>query len=121
MEPRCPKCFTTPCICRPVIEVEQKVYFSRPESAPATVTSIGAARFNKDTASPKDCNPRDALEAALAYLDHVDDKPDHIIVLFGRTSEGGGSATKWFQAGSYEYHAQIGLLYEGGQMIRENG
>jgi hypothetical protein len=101
---RCPDCGNCPCTC----------------TNSATVTSIGIHRFaNTDDAAK--CNPRDALEAAIAYLDHTNDKPDHIIVLFGRTPEGGGSATKWFQAGSYEYHAQIGLLHEGGNMIRENG
>lgn len=104
MTPRCPDCGNSPCTC----------------TNSATVTSIGAHRFANAQDAAR-CNPRDALEAAMAYLDHIDDKPDHIIVLFGCTPEGGGSATKYFQAGSYEYHAQMGLLYEGAQHIRDQG
>lgn len=134
MTPRCPKCFMTPCECAVTIAFkpseplpplptlpEQQEQNRRMSETFENVVSIGAARFNKESQDPAECNPRDALEAAIAYFDHADDKPDHIIVLFGRTPEDGGSATKWFQAGSYQYHAQIGLLYEGGQMIRENG
>lgn len=107
------------CVQKPQEEHNQRM--SKTAETFENVVSIGAARFNKISQSPQDCNPRDALEAAIAYLDFDEDKPDHIIVLFGRTPTDGGSATKWFQAGSYEYHAQMGLLYEGAQMIRDNG
>lgn len=85
------------------------------------VVSIAAARFNK-ISDASEHDPRDALEAAMEYLDDPENgSPDHVIICFGRTPKDGGSATKWFQAGSYEYHAQMGLLVEAGNMIRENG
>lgn len=87
----------------------------------AKVSSLAVARFDKiPEASSHESSA--ALEKALAHLrDPNEPEYDHAIVLLGRSPEGGGSAAIWFQAGKYEYHAQIGLLFEGGQMIRDNG
>lgn len=85
------------------------------------VVSLAARRFTA-TSSTEGSNPRDALEKALADYDDPNlPTPDHIIICIGRDPEDGGSATTWLQAGSYRYHAQIGLLHEAAQMIRENG
>jgi len=88
---------------------------------PPKVTSLAVARFDKIPGA-ENHEPAAALEKALAHLRDPDEPDyDHAIVILGRTPEGGGSAAIWFQAGKYEYHAQMGLLFEGGQMIRENG
>lgn len=85
------------------------------------VASLAVARFDKIEGA-ENHPPSAALEKALAHLaDPNEPDYDHAIVVLGRTPEGGGSAAIWFQAGKYEYHAQMGLLFEAGQMIRENG
>lgn len=78
-------------------------------------------RYNRIT-DPAAHSPRAALEAALAAYDELDpaERPTHIIVLTGRDLDDGGSGTRYFQAGSYRHHAQMGLLHEGAQMIRES-
>lgn len=107
-----------------LIDVSQEIalqYGDGEERPKAQVINLAAVRFDKNT-DASEHSPRDALEAATAYLEDPEmGNPDHIIVCLGRTPEDGGSATKWFQAGSYEYHAQMGLLFETQQMIRDNG
>ncbi len=88
---------------------------------PPKVTSLAVARFDKIADASKH-EPSAALEKALAHLaDPNEPDYDHAIVILGRTPEGGGSTTIWFQAGKYDYHAQMGLIFEGGQMIRGDG
>lgn len=83
------------------------------------VSDLAAARWDKND-NPADCRPDEALHAALRYIAE-NEMPDHVIVLFGRkNTELDCDASKFFQAGSYGYHAQIGLLYDGQQMIRES-
>lgn len=107
-----------------LIDVSQEIalqYGDGEERPKAQVINLAAVRFDKNT-DASEHSPRDALEAAMAYLEDPEmGNPNHIIVCLGRTPEDGGSATKWFQAGSYEYHAQMGLLFETQQMIRDNG
>lgn len=119
---RCSECgqrkndMCNPCFC-PGGPIPPKVE----SREPATVSSLAVARFDKIPEASSH-EPAAALEKALAYLRDPDEPDyDHAIVILGRTPEGGGSAAIWFQAGKYEYHAQMGLLFEGGQMIRENG
>lgn len=108
-----------------LIDVSQEIALQHgdgEERPTAEVINLTVARFNQGNADASDHSPQDALEAAMAYLDDPEmGNPDHIIVCLGRTPEDGGSATKWFQAGSYEYHAQMGLLFETQQMIRGDG
>lgn len=101
-----------PCIC-PCGPTEDR--------APPPVVSFAAARFDK-VGDPAKHKPADALEAALEWVKNPENGPyNHVIICLGRTVEDGGSATKWFQAGDYQYHAQMGLLFETGQMIRGDG
>lgn len=87
--------------------------------------SLDAARFAR-TSVPAHLNPRAALEAALRWLDEQDAKGvkiRHVVVITGRDApdHDSGSGTKYFQAGDYRHHAQMGLCFEGMQMIRDSG
>lgn len=84
------------------------------------VTPLGAARFGRQTI-PERTNIEDALLAALEWYRSAENKSDHVMILFGRTIEGGGSGTKFLQAGSYPHHGQMGLCLEAMHMIRESG
>lgn len=83
------------------------------------ISSLAVARFNRDRRTEAH-DPVTALDAAKEWIAECEEKPDHVIVLVGRTTKDGGSATRFFQAGQYPYHAQYGLVIEGGNMIREN-
>ncbi|TXH82276.1 MAG: hypothetical protein E6Q77_06505 [Rhizobium sp.] len=111
--------FDKPCFCLNGLTPPEAVAPKAPP--PENVVSLAARRFTASS-STEGSNPRDALEKALADYDDPNlPTPDHIIICIGRDPEDGGSATSWLQAGSYRYHAQIGLLHEAAQMIRENG
>lgn len=77
------------------------------------IIHLDAQRFDR-SAAPAENSPRDAIVAALRDYDALCDehKPQHVIVLFGRQHEDGGSTVGFFQAGSYGNHAQLGLLNE---------
>lgn len=95
---------------------------ARPKPAP--VASMAAARFDRAT-HPEELTGRDALVAALAWWDScpADEKPTHVIVMIGRDTPGKttASGTKFFQAGTYRHHAQMGLCLEAMHQIRESG
>jgi hypothetical protein len=59
-----------------------------------------------------------ACDAAKAWV--KESGAEHVIIVVGRSDGENGSATRYFQAGTYSYHAQMGLLWEGQQMIRES-
>lgn len=82
--------------------------------------SFAARRFHK-FGDPADHDPTVALQVAKEWIDANPDKPDHVIVLIGRTTPDGGSGTKYFQAGGYPHHGQMGLCLEGLHMIRGSG
>ncbi len=85
------------------------------------VRSLDAARFNR-ASHPAHLNPRTALVAALEWYDAQEDKPQHIQVLVGRdVGDEGCSGTKFFQAGNYRHHGQMGLCIEAMNMLRESG
>lgn len=88
------------------------------------IDEVAVRRF-ENANEPTDIKPVDALEAARKYVLEADDddRPEHIIVILGRMSKetDSGSATHFFQAGNYRYHAQIGLCFEMIQLLRENG
>lgn len=83
------------------------------------VPKLSVARFHKNT-DPAAHAPSAALDAAYEAIRTGETIPDHIIVLFGRNTENGASAHRFFQAGSYNYHAQAGLCMEGMMQIRES-
>lgn len=58
------------------------------------------------------------LDAAKAWIKKSG--AQHVIVVVGRDGDGSGSATRYFNGGSFHYHAQMGLLWEGAQMIRDS-
>lgn len=85
------------------------------------ITSFGIAKFDRAT-HPSNLEPRTALEKALSDYDAVDEKPMHIIVMVGRDiGDEGCSGTRYYQAGNYRHHAQMGLCLEAMHMIRESG
>jgi len=89
----------------------------------SNIMDFAAARFEKTT-DARDTSPNDALAAARKWVEQCDaagEPVEHIIILTGHTAVDGGSSTRYFQAGKYEYHSQIGLCTEGGLMIRDNG
>lgn len=86
----------------------------------STVASLVVKRFQKDD-NPFAHDARAALEVAREWIDAQDEKPDHVIVLIGRTTPENSSGTKYFQSGKYPHHAQMGLMLEGMHMIRESG
>lgn len=79
---------------------------------------IAIARFSRNK-SPDTTKLADCLEAAKKEIE--DGSWDHVIVLFGRTTDEGASGTKFYQAGVYPHHGQMGLCQEGMLMIRESG
>lgn len=82
------------------------------------VSSLKVARFHKNR-NPDAHEPVAALDAAYAWIKELGDaKPDHIIVAVGRVNED-GNGTRYFQAGSFRYHAQIGLMLESIHLMRE--
>lgn len=84
------------------------------------VDEIALRRFDR-TSDPKQCRPTDALEAARAWIEQ-DEKgkgTQHVIVFVGRSDPDGGSFTRYFQAGSYSTHAQLGLCFEATKMLTE--
>lgn len=85
----------------------------------ADVTDFSARRWDA-VDDPAKHDVAEALRAAMRALENDEKPPEHIIVAFGRNTEDGSSATRFFQAGGYQYHAQMGLLYEAAQMIRES-
>lgn len=93
-------------------------------NVPAPVASLASARFDHAT-HPEDLSGRDALIAALDWWDScpVDEKPTHVIVMIGQDTPGKATAsgTKFFQAGTYRHHAQMGLCLEAMHLIRESG
>jgi hypothetical protein len=86
------------------------------------VDELAVRRFDKETEADK-CKPLDALEAAKKWiLERPEDEAvEHLIIFTGRTTPEGASATRFFQAGSYASHAQIGLIESGKMQIYESG
>jgi hypothetical protein len=82
--------------------------------------SFIAHRFNK-IGDPSAHDPVSALVVAQEWIAQQENKPHHVIVFVGRTTEDGSSGTKYFQAGNYPAHAQIGLCMEGMLMLRGSG
>lgn len=84
------------------------------------VVDFAVARFhaNGNTGAH---DPITALDAAREWIEQCEEKPHHVIVLTGRVLEDESCGTRFFQAGQYKYHAQMGLLMEGMSMIRDNG
>lgn len=81
---------------------------------PPKIVSLGARRFHQTRDTTK-TTVREALEAALEFAD--ESKPDHVIVLFAKV-DGGETESRYFQAGSYAYHAQMGLCTNAALQLR---
>lgn len=84
------------------------------------VSSLTAKRFEKFE-RPKEHTPTSILDYVKEWIDGSDAEPDHVIILVGRTAKDNQSATRFFQAGSYAPHAQMGLLMMGMQMMHNTG
>lgn len=106
---KCVLCRRDPCICSRVRVIPQMPEFDQ----------VAARRFGKAD-RPADVSLIDTLNAAIGFAKEND--PDHVIICFGRTAkEGeGASRTNYMQGGKYTYHGQMGLIFEAGQMIRDN-
>jgi hypothetical protein len=84
------------------------------------ITDFSARRWEA-VEDPACHDAADALRAAMRAMDHDEKKPEHIIVMFGGTASDGSSRTRFFQAGSYAHHAQLGLVEDAKHMMRESG
>lgn len=83
------------------------------------ITDIRVVKFGKDN-DPASHDPLTALIVAEKWI--KDMKADHVIVIVGRTIDGTGSGTKYFQAGNYTHHAQLGLIMAGMELMsRDDG
>lgn len=92
-----------------------------------SIDELAARRFASGSDSPHEASITDMLSAVMAHvksptiIDGKEAPVDHVIVIVGsRHPEDGASLTKCFQAGSYRYHAQMGLMFEGMHMMRES-
>lgn len=95
-------------------------HYQEPQEPRRTnVASIALARVDKGS-HPRDHVATDALDLARAWIEEADAPPDHIIVFMGRTMSDNSSGTKYFQTGSFSAHAQVGLVYEGLDMLRKS-
>lgn len=84
-------------------------YFEKTvRETPFRVSSLGAKRFEKQT-HPMKVNPADALDAARAWIEAGNDATHILIVIGTKLNDGGDVQTKFFQAGNYDVHGQIGL------------
>lgn len=72
---------------------------------------LSAARFENGR-FPNEVPLLSALDAVKKWILETpeDERPEHVIILTGRTDENGLSRHRFFQAGSYGGHAQTGLL-----------
>lgn len=86
------------------------------------VVSFALARADKGS-KPREHRPADALDLARAWLEEAgeENQSQHIIVFLGRTNSDNSSGTKYFQTGSFSCHAQVGLVIEGLEMLRDSG
>jgi hypothetical protein len=81
---------------------------------------LSAARF-ENAQTPQGLPVVSAIDAVKKWISETpeSDRPQHIIILTGRTDEEGVSRHRFFQAGSYGAHSQFGLLYCGLEMLNE--
>jgi hypothetical protein len=94
---------------------------AEPPKLSAVVSSISAAKF-KRTKDTREVSPLDALEAAKEWILSLpqDERPSHLIVFTGANDAEGNGRTRFFQAGDFGYHAQLGLCQAGTRMIDDS-
>lgn len=73
------------------------------------ISNIATKRWEKETC-PNRTSIRDMLVVALERLDAGELLADHMIIAFGHTTDDGRFGTGYFNAGSFNDFAQIGLL-----------
>lgn len=88
----------------------------------SNIADFNLARADRGT-KPREHAVEDALDLARAWMKECgpENQPDHIIVFLGRTNRDNSSGTKYFQTGTFSSHAQVGLVYEGLDMLRHSG
>lgn len=92
------------------------------EPVASNVTSFTLARADRGS-KPREHKVADALDLAREWmrLCGPENQPDHIIVFLGRTNGDNSSGTKYFQTGSFSPHAQVGLVHEALDLLRNGG
>jgi len=88
-----------------------------PKNKPA-VDELAIKRLEK-CEDPAKTPLETVFDAGKAWA--LESNADHVIIIVGRNTDDGGSATRFFQGGNFRHHAQMGLLWEGQHMIRESG
>jgi hypothetical protein len=73
------------------------------------VVSLAAQRWGNGGDLPSTFSVRDCLEVVLSKIDSGEIDPQHVIICHGRTREDFND-TGFFQAGSFNSYAQLGLL-----------
>lgn len=82
---------------------------------------LSAARFD-NAKFPQGLPVVSAIDAVKKWILETpeEDRPQHVIILTGRTDENGASQQRFFQAGNYGGHAQIGLLVCGLEQLSDS-
>lgn len=80
--------------------------------------SLAERRWEKGDHKPGSHTLRDMLETVIAKLDSGEVKADHMILVFGRETDGVGDDS-YFQAGSLGPYGQIGLMRRGLELISQ--
>jgi hypothetical protein len=75
-----------------------------------------AARRWDGMTDPKEHKPADALRAALRDIE-AGLEPKHLIVVLAYYNDDGNGSTRFYQAGTYELHARLGLLIRAAQIM----
>lgn len=98
---------------------ETERMIAKPAPVASNVASLRLARVDKGT-HPRDYPAMEALDMARDWIREAGQGVDHIIVFLGRTNGDNSSGTKYFQSGSFSAHAQVGLVYEALDLLRNS-
>lgn len=85
------------------------------------MSELTAARWKRGDGRPSSHPVREVLERALFALDSGEQTADHIMVILGKDGDGKTTSDDWafYQAGSFSYFGQLGLLNEATSTLRE--
>lgn len=59
---------------------------------------------------PAEHKPKEALRAALRFVDREDVNPSHVIIMIGYTDDDGDELETFMQGGSFSFREIVGLI-----------